>query len=159
MIELNSKYGPVKMFAETIEKEAIDQVIQMADSPLGENAHVRIMPDCHAGAGCTIGTTMQVTDKVCPNLVGVDISCGLTLFKTNVDFAARLEELDRVVHERVPAGMNVHTRAIENVVSDDLKKMHCWPYLKKETQEKAFLSLGTLGGGGAKAIASVSVNS
>lgn len=147
MIELNSKYGAVKIFAETIEEEAIGQITQMVNSPLGENAHTRIMPDCHAGAGCVIGTTMQITNKICPNLVGVDISCGLSLVKTDIDFISCLPELDQVIHERIPAGKAVHESEVQNLVNDDLKKMHCWPFLKKETQEKALLSLGTLGGG------------
>lgn len=75
MMYLNSTHGDVAIYAETVEQDAISQVLSMANSPLGENAHIRIMPDCHAGAGCVIGTTMLVTDKVCPNLVGVDIGC------------------------------------------------------------------------------------
>lgn len=63
------------VFAKTVEQEALSQIYKMAYSDIGKNAHIRIMPDCHAGAGCVIGTTMQITDKVCPNLVGVDIGC------------------------------------------------------------------------------------
>ena len=68
------------IFAETIEDAARDQVQAMLNSPIAENSHARFMPDMHAGAGCVIGTTMQITDKVCPNLVGVDIGCGVTAF-------------------------------------------------------------------------------
>lgn len=77
-MELNTKYGEVKIYAKTIEDAALAQINEMANSPLGENANIRIMPDCHAGAGasCVIGTTMKITDKICPNLVGVDIGCG-----------------------------------------------------------------------------------
>ena len=96
-MELNSKYGEVKIFAKTVEQQAISQIIEMANSPLGKNAHIRIMPDCHAGAGCVIGTTMRVIDKVCPNLVGVDIGCGVDLVRTDIDFSSRLEELDEVI--------------------------------------------------------------
>lgn len=84
-MELNSKYGQVKIFTDNIEQEALSQVINMANSPLGENAHIRIMPDVHAGAGCTIGTTMKITNKICPNIVGVDIGCGVTLAKFSTD--------------------------------------------------------------------------
>ena len=111
-MEINSKYGIVKIFAKTIEDEALSQIIQMTNSPIGENSHTRIMPDCHAGKGCVIGTTMRITDKVCPNIVGVDIGCGVTLLKTDIDFSTRFEELDRVIRESIPYGtdhhMNVH---------------------------------------------------
>ena len=74
-MELKTKYEIIKIFAKTFEPEALGQTTQFANSVLGENAHIRIMPDAHAGAGCVIGTTMKITDKVCPNLVGVDIGC------------------------------------------------------------------------------------
>ena len=80
MFEMQTRNGIVKVYAETIEQDAISQIYDMANSPIGESAHVRIMPDAHAGAGCTIGTTMIVKDKVCPNITGVDISCGVNIF-------------------------------------------------------------------------------
>ena len=159
MIELNSKYGAVKIFAETIEEEAIGQITQMVNSPLGENAHTRIMPDCHAGAGCVIGTTMKVTSKVCPNLVGVDIACGVDVVKTDIDFGQRLEELDRVIHEKIPAGFAIHDSMVECEATKHMKEMHCWPYLKEDAKLRAACSIGTLGGGWARAIATVPVNS
>lgn len=133
----------MKIFAKTVEKEAIEQINKMANSPLGKNAHIRIMPDCHAGAGCVIGTTMRITDKVCPNLVGVDIGCGVDYVETNIDFSARLEELDAVIRENIPHGMNVH----KTMQTYDFSELRCWDKLKKETREYAMLSLGTLGGG------------
>ena len=76
MFELGNVHNQtVYIFAETIENEAISQISNMANSPLGKDAHIAIMPDAHAGAGCTIGTTMKIHDKVCPNLVGVDVGC------------------------------------------------------------------------------------
>lgn len=133
----------MKIYAKTIEKEAIDQIEKMAKSPLGENAHIRIMPDCHAGAGCVIGTTMYITDKVCPNLVGVDIGCGVDYVETNIDFSTRLEELDAVIRENIPCGMNVHNE----VQPYDFTQLRCWDKLKRDTQDLAMHSLGTLGGG------------
>ena len=139
----NTKYGDAIIYARTIEQEAISQVLEMANSPLGENAHIRIMPDCHAGAGCVIGTTMKITDKVCPNLVGVDIGCGVDLVKTNIDFATRLDELDAVIRQFVPYGMATHTEEHPW----DFERLLCWEYLDKETQTRAKTALGTLGGG------------
>lgn len=66
----------VKIFAKTVEQEALDQIERLSKHPVSDGSTIRIMPDVHAGAGCTIGTTMTVTDRICPNLVGVDIGCG-----------------------------------------------------------------------------------
>jgi tRNA-splicing ligase RtcB (3'-phosphate/5'-hydroxy nucleic acid ligase) len=144
MQELKTKYENIKIFAKTLEQEALSQIIQFSNSLLGENAHIRIMPDAHAGAGCTIGTTMIITNKVCSNLVGVDIGCGVDLAKTNIDFSTRLQELDEIIHKYIPSGKSVHDNGI---TYNDLLKLKCWKNLHKDTQETAFKSLGTLGGG------------
>ncbi len=143
MLTYNTKYGDVTIYAETVEQEAISQILAMSNSPLGENAHVRIMPDCHAGAGCTIGTTMRITDKVCPNLVGVDIGCGVDLVKTNIDFKECLDELDAAIRSQVPFGMNVHDKE----QPWDFEQLLCWKDLNSDTKICACRSLGSLGGG------------
>ena len=143
MILYNSKHGEVIVYAKTIEQEAVSQILEMANSPLGENANIRIMPDCHAGAGCVIGTTMKITDKVCPNLVGVDIGCGVDLVHTNIDFSANLLKLDRVIREKIPYGMNTHKEQRDW----HFEELRCWEYLDKDTKALAKTSLGTLGGG------------
>lgn len=139
----NTKHGDVIVYAKTVEQDAISQILEMANSPLGKNADIRIMPDCHAGAGCVIGTTMKITDKVCPNLVGVDIGCGVTLVKTDIDFEKRLEELDAVIRKNVPFGQETH----KNERPWAFHHLRCWQYLDKDTKERAMTSLGTLGGG------------
>lgn len=144
MITLNTKYGNVKIFTDNIEQEALSQIVKMANSPLGENANIRIMPDCHAGAGCTIGTTMKITDKVCPNVVGVDIGCGVTLLNTNIDFYSNLEQLDNIIRENIPYGKKV--QKTKNLF-EPLKNLKCWDKLNKDVRELAELSLGSLGGG------------
>lgn len=143
MFEIKTKYGNAKVFAETIENEAISQITEMSNSPLGENAHIRIMPDAHAGAGCVIGTTMKITDKVCANLVGVDIGCGVLLVKTNLNFSLRLKELDDTIRKYIPYGMKVHYLSIPY----DLSDLKCWSSLKENYKVKSQYSLGTLGGG------------
>lgn len=142
-MELKSKYGIAKVFAKTIEDAALSQIVQMINSPIGENSHTRIMPDCHAGKGCVIGTTMKITDKVCPNLVGVDIGCGVLLMKTDIDFTSRFEELDRVIRENIPYGMNSHL--VEHYY--DFTSLRCWDNLKSKTKIGASYTLGSLGGG------------
>lgn len=143
MEEIETKNGVVKNYARTLENEAREQIIKMAESPLGENAHIAIMPDAHAGRGCTIGTTMQITDKVCPNLVGVDIGCGVNLVETNIDFEDRLDELDQVIRERVPFGKEVKKLSC----AFPFTLMRCWNKLPQDIQDRARHSYGTLGGG------------
>ena len=143
MMEFETKYGTIKIYARTVEEEAMSQIIQMSNSPLGENANIRIMPDCHAGVACVIGTTMKITDKVCPNLVGVDIGCGVTLVKTNIDFENNLEKLDNVIRKYIPYGTATHTTAQKYSFSD----LRCWNNLSDEAKQIAVLSLGSLGGG------------
>ena len=145
MIYKSAHDEDVIIYAKTIEDQAIDQIKKMADSPLGKDAHIRIMPDAHAGAGCVIGTTMHITDKVCPNLVGVDIGCGVTLAKTYIDFVSRFDELDAVIRANIPFGMDVHST--EKVWERDFEELRCWDKLDKATQERAKCALGTLGGG------------
>lgn len=77
MIELTGKYGTAKVFTDVVDNESISQVINLLNQPYIQGSKVRMMPDIHAGAGCTIGTTMTISDKICPNLVGVDIGCGM----------------------------------------------------------------------------------
>lgn len=129
----------VKIFAKTVEQEALDQIEQLSKHPVSDGSKVRIMPDVHAGAGCTIGTTMTVTDRICPNLVGVDIGCGMLAVKLGVkkiDFAL----LDNVIKWGIPSGFNIHQTA---------KAFFSFDELRCPTADKvrAIRSLGTLGGG------------
>lgn len=146
MLSINSKYGEVKIFAETFEQEALGQVIELANSPLGENAHIRMMPDMHLGTGCCIGTTLKVTDKVCPGHVGVDIGCGVDIVFLNGEIDKRLVELDKIIRENIPYGMNIYEE--EQLDTDYFSKnLLCWDKLEQRTKEIATRSLGTLGGG------------
>ena len=77
MIEISGRYDTAIAYASIIEEGARQQIAHMCDQPFAEGANIRIMPDVHAGKGCTIGTTMRVTDKIVPNIVGVDIGCGM----------------------------------------------------------------------------------
>ena len=105
MFEIKGKVNTAVCYAKTAEDEAIEQIRRMCDYDFTQNNKIRIMPDVHAGKGCTIGTTMTVTDKVVPNIVGVDIGCGMytvCLGKGDINFA----ELDEAAHF-VPSGMNI----------------------------------------------------
>ena len=131
----------VKVFAETFENEACEQVRKLADFEPYQNSKIRIMPDSHAGKGCTIGTTMTITDKVTPNLVGVDIGCGMLvveLQECNVD----LEKLDAIIHDFIPSGFNVHDEPLKNFAW--FTDLRCLSHVDRE---RALRSIGSLGGG------------
>ena len=104
-IKIKGKVNTAICYARVVEEEAIEQIRRMCDYPMTEGSRIRIMPDVHAGKGCTIGTTMTIRDKAVPNVVGVDIGCGMytvNLGRAELDFA----KIDEVAHV-IPSGMNV----------------------------------------------------
>lgn len=136
----NSIGNEVKVFAETFEQEAYDQIKTLADFEPYQNAKIRIMPDSHAGKGCTIGTTMTITDKITPNLTGVDIGCGILVVEIR-EREINLKDLDNVIHEHVPSGFNIHLVSIH---SFDFRNLRCVEHVNLG---RAILSIGSLGGG------------
>lgn len=130
----------VKIFAETFEQEAYAQIEQLANYPAYEDSIIRIMPDSHAGKGCTVGTTMTITDKVTPNLVGVDIGCGMLTVELS-DQYIQCDKLDAVIRELIPNGFNVHNT---QKAEFDFSNLRCAKYVDIN---RAYLSIGTLGGG------------
>lgn len=134
----------IKIFTDNIEDKAREQIDTLMSLDAFKDCKVRIMPDVHAGAGCVIGFTADLGDKVIPNIVGVDIGCGMLVIelgKIDIDF----EELDKVIHDRVPAGMNVFTKADDVVFYNYLSKLYCYEELRNK--EHIMASMGTLGGG------------
>ena len=139
-MEIKGKVATAIAYANVIEDAAIEQIRRMCDYAFTEGSKIRIMPDVHAGKGCTIGTTMTIHDKAVPNVVGVDIGCGMytvRLLETEIDF----EHLDDAAHY-VPSGMNVWEGRRE---SFDLEALRCYRELKDAKRLQR--SLGTLGGG------------
>ncbi len=140
MIEIKGKHNTAICYANEVDPVAISQLIAVCNEEAFKDSKIRVMPDVHAGKGCTIGTTMTITDKVVPNMVGVDIGCGMftvTLGKIDID----LEKFDSVAHT-IPCGRNVWDRKIEKF---DLSGLICFPSLKNTGWLER--SLGTLGGG------------
>ena len=103
MLELQGKFGTAKVFTDVVDNESISQVINLLNQPYIEGSKVRMMPDIHAGAGCTIGTTMTIKDKICPNLVGVDIGCGMETIRIK-ETHIEPQKLDKVIRAGVPSG-------------------------------------------------------
>ena len=143
MIELNGKYNTAKVYTDIIDEAAIAQIIQLCNQPLAENQRIRIMPDVHAGAGCTIGTTMTITDKIVPNLVGVDIGCGMEVIKVK-EKHIELQKLDKLIYEKIPSGFAVREKVHRFAERIDLSQLYCYKNVNAERSEK---SIGTLGGG------------
>ena len=140
MFEIKGKVATAVCYAKVVEDEAIEQIRRMCDYPFTEGSRIRIMPDVHAGKGCTIGTTMTVVDKACPNVVGVDIGCGMYTVKLQ-DRTLDFEKIDEACHY-IPSGMNVWKGLTERF---DLTELHCFRALKDSRRLER--SLGTLGGG------------
>jgi RNA-splicing ligase RtcB len=140
VIEIKGKVSTALCYAKVVEEEAIEQIRRMCDCPMTEGSKIRIMPDVHSGKGCTIGTTMTVVDKVVPNVVGVDIGCGMytvELGKGEIDYML----VDAAAHY-IPSGKNVWEGRKEQF---DLTELKCYRELKDA--RRLVRSLGTLGGG------------
>ena len=143
MFKIQGKYAEAVVYADIADNAAISQVLSLCNQPFTEGQKIRMMPDIHAGAGCTIGTTMTIGDKVVPNLVGVDIGCGVAvvaLEEQEIDF----EKLDRTIRERVPSGFSIHESPLATASSVDLENLRCYSRID---HARAARSIGTLGGG------------
>ena len=143
MIELKGKYAECKIFTDVVDQSAIAQITELLCQPMTEGQRIRVMPDVHAGAGCTIGTTMTITDKVVPNLVGVDIGCGMETVRLR-EKHIELQKLDKLIYEKIPSGFNIRKTPHRYNNEIDLVQLYCFDKINHDRAEK---SLGTLGGG------------
>lgn len=143
MMILKGKYNEAKIFTDTADDASIAQVRLLLDQEFTAGSRIRMMPDIHAGAGCTIGTTMTITDKIVPNLVGVDIGCGMETVAIR-EKHLELQKLDKLIYEKIPSGYHVREKTHRYFEEVALKELYCYKYIHKERAEK---SLGTLGGG------------
>lgn len=142
---IKGKYAEAKVMTEDIEQAAIDQIQDLTNAKVAEGCSIVIMPDVHAGKGCTIGTVMTVGERVCPNLVGVDIGCGVLAVRIGEkDMEIDFEKLQKVIDEKVPSGHNVYKEK-----RDGFKKLVSSLVTPLSENDKDYLaqSLGTLGGG------------
>ena len=143
MKTIQGKFNSAVIFTDVVDESSLAQVQLLCDQAFTEGAHIRMMPDIHAGAGCTIGTTMTITDKIVPNLVGVDIGCGMyaiELEQTQMDYA----KLDETIRAHVPFGREVRPEKHEFTNEIDLTELRCY---RMVNDRRAIRSIGTLGGG------------
>lgn len=143
MIEITGTHNRAKCFAETLEETAEMQIRSVCDQEAFAGTKIRIMPDVHAGKGCTIGTTMTIIDKIVPGMVGVDIGCGMETVKIaerEIDF----NKLDELIRREIPCGRNVRKEKHELNEQINLYQLRCSPYVDIKRAKK---SIGTLGGG------------
>ena len=143
MLELQGKYNKCKVFTDEVDSSTIGQLIALMNQESTSESQIRIMPDCHAGKGSTIGTTMTITDKIIPNIVGVDIGCSvlcIQLKEKRID----LPKLDSIINKFVPSGIKVHNESKENRTSVNLEDLYCFrAFANKENY--IYCSVGSLG--------------
>jgi len=142
MKNIKGKASDIIIYQDQVDEVTLQQVSLLANQPFTQDLKIRIMPDCHAGKGCVIGTTMTIKDKIVPNLVGVDIGCGMLLVhlgQTPIHFHA----LDAFIHQQIPSGVEINAEKQDCPI--DLKALHSYGQLKKTNRFEQ--ALGTLGGG------------
>ncbi|MCC2544460.1 RNA-splicing ligase RtcB [Bacillus thuringiensis] len=143
MLKLQGKYNEAKVFTNNVDETATGQIIDLCNQEFVKDSQIRIMPDTHAGAGCTIGTTMTIQDKIVPNLVGVDIGCGMEVVvidkkKEEINFDC----LDEIIRKFVPSGFRIRDKEHRFSKMIDFDGVRA-PF----TSQRAQKSIGTLGGG------------
>lgn len=143
MLELNGKYNYAKVFTDVIDEASISQIISLCNQESSSGSAIRVMPDVHAGKGATIGMTMTISDKIIPNIVGVDIGCGMETIKLR-EKHLELQKLDKVIYEKIPSGFSIREKTHKYFEQIDLSQLHCYNEINQLRAEK---SLGTLGGG------------
>lgn len=146
MQEVKGKYNTAKVFTDVVDEKSLQQIKTLCDQEFTSGARIRLMPDVHAGAGCTIGTTMTIKDKIVPNLVGVDIGCGMETLMIHKDSEAAQKfdpaQLDMIIRKNIPCGFDIRKfehQYVAEVEWDNIKGIY--------NKHRAQLSLGTLGGG------------
>lgn len=144
MQQIQGMYNTAKIFTDmALEENVVSQIKALCNQQYAKESKIRIMPDVHAGAGCTIGTTMTITDKIVPNLVGVDIGCGMETVRLKQKHM-ELQKLDKLIYEKIPSGFAIHSTPHSFAEKIDLSALRCAKFVNLQ---RAYHSMGTLGGG------------
>jgi len=143
MIEIQGKRNSAIIYADKIDRETKTQLAELLRDIAFADSKIRIMPDTHSGKGCVVGTTMTLTGRLCPALVGVDIGCGMetVIFEEKL---IDLPKLDELIHSQIPCGSRVHGSPLASADEVNLSKLRCY---SKINADRAYRSIGTLGGG------------
>ncbi len=142
-MEISGAFNTARVFASRLESSAEKQIRLLCDQEFAKDSRIRIMPDVHAGAGCTIGTTMTIHNTVVPNLVGVDIGCGMETVRIYQDHLEP-QKLDKLIYEKIPSGFSIHEQSHRYADQIDLSQLRC---ASEVNIGRALRSIGTLGGG------------
>lgn len=142
-IEIKGKYNTAKVFTDIVDQASISQIIELCSQEFTSGEKIRMMPDIHAGMGCVIGTTMTITDKIVPNLVGVDIGCGMETVKLKDKYIEPMQ-LDKLIYSKIPSGFSIRSKPHRYIKDIELYELRC---KDKIDMRRAENSLGTLGGG------------
>ena len=143
MQKIKGRYAEAIVYAERTEGYASAQIRMIADNEISKGSDIRIMPDVHPGKVGPIGLTMTVNDRVIPNLLGVDIGCGMLLAKVKTK-GMEFSKLDKMIRSSIPSGFNIRNKAHKNATGCDIESLRCYRGIDAD---KAMRSLGTLGGG------------
>lgn len=142
MQQIIGKYNTATVYTDTIDESAYKQILNLMNQKFAEGSNIAIMPDCHGGIACVIGLTMTITDKVVPNLVGVDCGCGVLVQKVDKSYHFDMGQVDKICHQDIPSGISHNTKKhkfADRVPMDDL--------LVPVNAEKLKLSIASCGGG------------
>lgn len=143
MIELTGKFNSAKVYTDIIDEVSVSQIIELCSQEFTIGQKIRMMPDVHAGMGCVIGTTMTISDKVVPNLVGVDIGCGMETVRIK-EKNIELMQLDKLIYSKIPLGFAIRSTPHKYASEIDICALKCAEKIDLRRAEK---SMGTLGGG------------
>ena len=119
MIEVNGKYNSAKIYTDVVDQASIAQVITLCSQEFAQGSRIRMMPDIHAGKGCTVGTTMTISGKVCPNLVGVDIGCGMETVRLREDHF-QPQQLDKLIRQKIPSGFAIREKPFNQTIGMEI---------------------------------------
>ena len=143
MIKINGNYAEAIIYSNELDSGSEGLIKALCNSIVAENSKIRVMPDVHPGKGCAVGMTMTLNERVAPGLVGVDIGCGMGVFKVKPK-RLELQQLDKVVQSKIPSGMNIRTSQHRFAETAELDKLKCAKHIRID---KSLLGLGSLGGG------------
>ena len=139
MLKIKGKYNTATVYTDILTDSTVGQIMTLCNQKFAQDAKIRIMPDTHSGSSSVIGTTMTIKDQVVPNLVGVDIGCGLNVTKFRKGVKLNFDKLDRIIRNRIPSGHHSHSKPLYSFPLENIQApIH---------RRWALRSLGTLGGG------------